>query len=201
MDQCSRTSDWLFVIRINATIFKTTLDKKEKREIMKHLYIVRHGLTELNKANVFAGVTETPLTKEGRGQAKDAGKHIAGLNIDLIVSSPLGRAIETAQIIAKEIGYPKDKIAINYYFAERNFGRFEGTTYSPDLNLDGFSDVESFDELLERAHLGMRWINKQAAENILIVSHGSFTRAIRELHLPHIDRSVKVANAEVVQLI
>lgn len=146
---------------------------------MKKLYFIRHGLTELNVQGRFAGHTETPLTDEGRAQAKAAGEFAKTHKIDLIVASPLSRALETAQIIAKEIGYPIENITTSKFVIERDYGELEGRPYSPDLNLDGFSDLETDDTLLERAHLALKWLKNLPEENILVVSHGSFGRALR----------------------
>lgn len=146
---------------------------------MKKLYFIRHGLSELNVQGKFAGVTETPLTDEGRKQAKAAGILAKEHNIDLIVASPMSRALETSQIIAKEIGYPVKDIQINKVLIERDFGELEGKSWSPDLNLDGISDLETDDTLLERAHLALNWLHSLPQETILVVSHGSFGRALR----------------------
>lgn len=146
---------------------------------MNRLYFIRHGLSELNTKGMFAGHTETPLTAEGRAQAKAAGKMAKDLKVDLIVASPLSRTLETAQIIAKEIGYPANKILANKLVIERDYGELEGKPWSPDLNLDGFSDLETDNTLLERAHLALNWLETLPADNILVVSHGSFGRALR----------------------
>src|SRR5580765_3395811 len=89
---------------------------------MKHLYFVRHGLSENNKLSIFSGQTESPLADEGREQARQAGQQAKDLHIDHIISSPLSRAHETAQIIAREIGYPEDKIEVSSLLVERHFG-------------------------------------------------------------------------------
>jgi broad specificity phosphatase PhoE len=146
---------------------------------MKKLYYIRHGLTEMNVQGRWAGHIETPLTDVGRAQAKAAGQVAKKHEIDLIVASPLSRALETARIIAKEIGYPADAIVTSKFVIERDFGSLEGKPYDPDLNLDGFSDIETDNTLLERAHLALNWLRNLPEENILVVSHGSFGRALR----------------------
>lgn len=168
---------------------------------MKRLYFIRHALSELNKSGHFAGITDTPLTDEGRQQAKDVAQQIKDLDIDLIVSSPLSRALETAQIIAKRINYPEDKILTNKMLIERDFGSLEGKPWSPDLNLDGFSDIETEDTIVERAHLALKWMRTLESTNILVVSHGTFGRALRsilkeEYTMNHHDR---LNNAELSQ--
>src|SRR5690348_5787824 len=92
---------------------------------MKHLYFVRHGQTQGNVNRLWSGTTETPLTDEGRAQAKRAGEHAKSLGIDHIVCSPLGRAKDTAAIIAKEIDFPIKDIEHNSLFIERHFGQME----------------------------------------------------------------------------
>src|SRR5215475_13120394 len=97
---------------------------------MKHIYFVRHGLTEMSKQGLRAGAgSETPLAPEGHDQAKRAGHHAKQLAIDHIISSPQKRAHHTAQIIAREIGYPEHDIALNSLFVERHFGELEGTLW------------------------------------------------------------------------
>lgn len=148
---------------------------------MKKLYFIRHALSELNKSGHVAGSTDTPLTDEGREQAKKAAHLAKGLGLDMIVSSPLSRALETAQIIAREIGYPEDNIFTNALLVERDFGSLEGKPWSPDLNLDGFADIETNDTVLERAHLAIKWMKTLDCNNILVVSHGTFGRALRSI--------------------
>jgi uncharacterized phosphatase len=146
---------------------------------MKKLYFVRHGLTEMNVRGVWSGTTETALTSEGRQQAKQTGQAAKGLGIDLIVTSPLSRAVETATIIAKEIGYPPDKIQTNELFIERHFGELEGTAWHPDINIDSAKNVEPIDSILRRARLALDWLESLDEDVIMVVSHGSFGRALR----------------------
>lgn len=173
---------------------------------MKKLYFIRHGQSELNVKSLVAGITDTHLTDEGRRQAKLAGRYAKTLNIDYIISSPLSRALETAQIVAKEISYPLDKIEINSLLIERNFGAMEAQPWKPDMNLDGVADIEEPETILERARLAIEHLKTLNADNILVVSHGSTGRAIRH-HLiankPFANRSStgedKIANAEILQ--
>lgn len=168
---------------------------------MKKLYFIRHGLSEMNIQGVRSGSTETPLAPEGREQAKSAGQKAKQLGIDFIVSSPQSRALETARIIAKEIGYPVKEIHVNNLLVERHFGELEGQPWDPDLNLDGIVDIETVDTLLERAKLALDWLHTLKANNVLVVSHGSFGRALRH-HLlagqPFHDHANRLGNAEIV---
>jgi broad specificity phosphatase PhoE len=166
---------------------------------MKRLYFIRHGQSVMNVQGVRAGHINTPLTEEGRRQAEKAGQAVKKYGIDTIVCSPLSRTYDTAKIIAKEIGIPEDELHVNSLLIERDFGQFDGQPYDPDIDLDGFSDVESFDETRERAKLAVEWIETLGGSNVLVVSHGGLGRAMRSLLKPDIDRALSLPNAEVEQ--
>jgi len=172
---------------------------------MKRLYFIRHGLSQGNIDGVWSGTIDTPLSPLGKQQAKLAGRKAKDLKVDYIISSPLSRAHDTAKIVAKEIGYPTDKIHINELFIERHFGELEGKSWSPDLNLDGITDIETVDTLLERARLALEYIKTLPEENILIVSHGSFGRALRsnitgeKFHNHRPPKEALLPNAEVIR--
>jgi broad specificity phosphatase PhoE len=153
----------------------------------------------MNVQGLRAGHIDTPLTDEGREQARRAGQSAKKHSIDTIVCSPLSRTLETARLAAKEIGLAEKDIHINALLIERDFGSLDGKPYEPDLDLDGFSDVESFDETRERAKLALEWIETLGGTNVLVVSHGGLGRAMRSLLKPEIDRSIRLANAEVEQ--
>lgn len=133
----------------------------------------------MNVRGAWSGTTETPLTSEGRQQAKQTGQAAKDLGIDLIVASPLSRAVETATIIAKQIGYPPNKIQTNELLIERHFGELEGTPWRPDINIDSAKNVESIDSILDRARSALDWLESIDKDVIMVVSHGSFGRALR----------------------
>jgi broad specificity phosphatase PhoE len=149
---------------------------------MKKLYFIRHGLSEGNKANIWSGRTETALSEEGRAQAKAIAEKVRRLDIHLIVSSPMGRTKETAEIIADGIGYPKDNIMYSALLVERSFGDLEGKPHQKNdtkLDLDTVPNVETKDMILNRADKAIKFLESLPEENILVVSHGSFGRAMR----------------------
>lgn len=153
----------------------------------------------MNVARIVSGRTDTSLTSEGRRQAKTAGQAAKNIRIDLIVSSPLSRAHDTAKIIAKEIGYPIKDIETTSLLIERNYGLMEGQPWSRDLNLDGIADAESVESLTARAQLALDWLHTLPAQHILVVSHGAFGRAMRSLLKPefHFDHPNRLSNAEI----
>lgn len=159
---------------------------------------------------MFSGHTDTPLTTEGRKQARRAGEYAKSLHIGHIIASPLSRAHDTARIIAREIGYPEDKIELNSLIMERNFGSLEGQTWSPDLNVDGIADVETHESLKKRVHLAWKYICTLPADNVLVVSHGATGRMFRHVIDPRVpyfseDPAIRLKyrfeNAEIVQLV
>ena len=164
---------------------------------MKRLYFMRHALSVMNVKGIRDGRTQTPLTAEGRRQAKKAGQEAKKYDIDTIVSSPLPRTRETATIVAKELGMDPEEIHYSNFLLERDFGSFDQQPYKPDINFDGFSDVETFDEVKERSRLALEWIKTLDATNILVVSHGSLGRAMRALLVPEADVRLSLENAKI----
>lgn len=169
---------------------------------MKHIYFCRHGQSQLNVEGKWAGSTETPLTGEGRAQAEAAGEQAKELHIDYILCSPLSRAHETAEIIAKKIGHPLHELDKNSLVIERHFGPLEGQLWQPDFDMDGIADVETVDSVIERARQAVRHIETLDATTILVVSHSSFGRALRHVLNPDIPfhGSARFQNAHIVKL-
>ncbi|HET9098239.1 MAG TPA: histidine phosphatase family protein [Candidatus Saccharimonadales bacterium] len=183
---------------------------------MKKLFFVRHGETVLNAAGLFSGRTETSLTPNGKGQAREAGLKLLDKvpHIDLIICSTLSRTLETAQIIADVIGYPKEEIVQNELFVERHWGEQEGQDYYEYVRNHNISDrenikgVETTPMLQTRAEKAYEYVKSLPQENILIVSHGSFGRSFKRVidgH-PHTHEYMKeyhfsIGNAEIIELI
>jgi broad specificity phosphatase PhoE len=173
---------------------------------MKRLYFVRHGEAEMNAQGVFAGRTETPLTEKGREQARLAGEEAKALGIDLIISSPLSRAHDTAKIIAETIGYPVDKIELSDLLLERSFGSAEGQIWAPDFDMESVADCEPLHELQDRLEQFWQYVQTLPAENILVSSHGSAGRMFRHVCNPDIPfhgtaLAHHLPNAHIVQLV
>lgn len=162
----------------------------------KKIYFIRHGQSELNAAGRYAGHTETPLTEEGRQQARAAGQLAKKHNIEYIISSPLGRALETAQIVAAELDYPLEDIHVDELFIERNYGDLEDQPYTPGFDYNTVNGIETDTQIIKRAEKALTFIENLQADSILIVSHGSLGRAIR-FHLePETPFEVRIHNAD-----
>lgn len=168
---------------------------------MKRLYFCRHGQSQANLDETYAGQLDTPLTDYGREQAKVAGMEAKLFGIDLIVSSPLNRALETAHIIAREIGYPEIGIITNDLLKERSLGSLQGKPWKDFAENDSmFDDVESLEHLGGRAQQTLNYLQTLEAPNILVVGHGSFARALCDI-LNYDTGGKELPNAHIVELI
>ncbi len=97
---------------------------------MTTLILVRHGESEWNRAGRIQGQVNSPLTDLGINQAKATRDYLSGilLNQQLeIYTSPLDRALQTAEIIAQGIDHPSSKIIIEERLNDFNVGEISGT--------------------------------------------------------------------------
>lgn len=147
------------------------------------LYVVRHGETEKNKYGLIQGQTECDLSNNGIEKAKELIPIVRNLKIDVVISSPLKRAYDTASIIT-EGKYP---INIDDRLIERNWGLCEGASiddvdtvkcWNFFLNT-GDNGIEKVQDLLKRVSEFLEDIkNKYPDKNVLVASHSAILRAI-----------------------
>lgn len=90
------------------------------------LYLVRHGETQWNIEKRFQGQKDSPLTEKGRNQIVAIAESLKGIQFDRLISSDLGRALETSEILSKSLNLKP--IIQNKLLRERNFGIFHGLT-------------------------------------------------------------------------
>ncbi|HEY8302526.1 MAG TPA: bifunctional RNase H/acid phosphatase [Jatrophihabitans sp.] len=145
------------------------------------LLLVRHGATEHSAALRLSGRNDLPLTPDGEAQAAALAKRDFG-TIAAIVSSPLRRARQTAEVIAAELGLPA---RVDDNFAEVDFGAFEGLTFAEAQAAEpaafaqwaGSTDVappggESFAALARRVRRGRDAIVAAHPDaTVLVVTH------------------------------
>ncbi|WP_157001915.1 histidine phosphatase family protein [Agromyces laixinhei] len=140
--------------------------------------LIRHGQTDWNLAARMQGRTDIPLNDTGREQARIAASALERETWDVVVSSPLGRARETAEIIAGALGLP---FGGSYdELTEQNFGAAEGAfageldTHWPDRD---FAGMESNGEVGPRGIRGLdRIAREHAGARVLAVAHGMLIR-------------------------
>ena len=93
---------------------------------MTKLYIVRHGQTAYNAKKAWIGRTDAPLDETGVLQAQKLADRLADVNFEAIYTSPLTRAVNTAEPIAAM--HRNVNLIMNYGLAERDFGEWECKT-------------------------------------------------------------------------
>ena len=90
------------------------------------LYLVRHGTTMLNVQNRYRGRRDIPLDAQGYQDAVDAARRLSSVGLTAVYTSPLRRAIATAQIIADAAGVPD--LRILHGLNNLDYGAWEGMT-------------------------------------------------------------------------
>ena len=147
------------------------------------LYVTRHGETSKNKLGLIQGQTECDLSEKGIKDAEVLKSTVDNLNIDIVISSPLKRAIDTARIITNN-KYP---INIDDRIIERDWGMCEGANieevdtvkcWNFFVNTDD-NGIEKVQDLLARVSEFLEDIKvKYKDKNVLVVAHSAVLRAI-----------------------
>ena len=155
-------------------------------------FFIRHGESEANRAGVIQGREPSRLTDAGRDQARRAGEWFRGRTIGLVLSSPLARARETAELIAEvtEAG----PVEIVDDLTEIDTGIFSGMSLEkareehPDewmafqaKSWEGVPGAERIDQLLDRAGTTWARLTRLAGEGkrtVLCVTHSGFMQWI-----------------------
>jgi uncharacterized phosphatase len=142
--------------------------------------IIRHGETDWNSLGKLQGIEDIELNDLGREQAINTARYFETSSWDIIVSSPLKRAYETAQIIASCISI--SRIQVVDEIAERSYGSASGLLPEERRRLfpDGLiPDQEDFEHLRQRAMIGLTKIATDfRGKKIIVVSHGGLTNSI-----------------------
>jgi broad specificity phosphatase PhoE len=153
-----------------------------------HITLLRHGESVGNAESRWQGQADFPLTERGRAQAQALAKRWKRerMKFDFIISSPLSRARETAEIVASELGL---LVEFEPLWLERDNGEFAGLTpqevrenfthpefstpYDP-VGMDGEGDWELF----LRAGQALHDLLKREPARYLIVSHGGMLNQV-----------------------
>jgi probable phosphoglycerate mutase len=163
---------------------------------MPTIYFIRHGETDWNRERRLQGQRDIPLNELGRSQATRCGLILrdlfgknghAGTSLDF-VSSPLGRARETMELMRMELGLEPGRYRTDPRLKEMSFGRWEGYTFA-DLQAReaealaarerdkwGFvlPDGESYAQLMVRVRA---WYESVTADTV-VAAHGGVARAL-----------------------
>lgn len=150
-------------------------------------YLARHGQTEWNVEHRIQGQLDSFLTSEGKQQASQLAAQCRELNITQVLTSSLGRAVQTANICAEQLNITVKPVP---GFEERHFGIWQGKLVSEvngDLNYNEITSQitdckpeqgESAKELLARFTKALtNQLQTANNETFLIVSHGDILRS------------------------
>jgi len=161
------------------------------------IFLVRHGETEWNRTRRYQGWSDSPLTDQGRAQAKAIGRLLSKLpeigSADL-VASPIGRARHTAEIIRECLGR-SEPLRFDDRLRELSFGTWDGLTRAEIAALmPGAFDEERRDEWyfatpdgetyeVFAGRVGAWLAEAQAGDRpLIVVTHGVVTRILRGLY-------------------
>ncbi|MBG6212693.1 MAG: histidine phosphatase family protein [Cryobacterium sp.] len=141
--------------------------------------LIRHGQTDWNAAARIQGATDIPLNDVGRGQATDAVAPLSRYDWDFIVSSPLCRAAETADLIGKQLRLDSARRIAG--LIERNYGPAEGLSAGAELDAlrfpGGFRGAETEAAVAARGIDALRQLAREhPGARIIVVAHGTLIR-------------------------
>lgn len=167
--------------------------KKQDGARMK-IYLIRHGETDQNKCKCLQGRSDIELNEYGRELARKTAEGLKDIDFDVIFTSPLKRARETAEIIRGNRDVP---IICEERIQEISFGEYEGLCYGrdgfniPDKDFMKFfnnpqeyrtpPNGESFEEIIYRTGEFLQEIlqkDELKEKNILLSTHGCALKAI-----------------------
>jgi broad specificity phosphatase PhoE len=152
------------------------------------LLLARHGETDWNRDGRFQGHADTSLNAHGREQARALAEEVDG--VDVIYSSDLRRAVETAELVAERLGLD---VQVDPRLRERGFGAWEGLT-RPEIEASfredfdrwrkgdgsGADDAERHEAFAARiqAFLG-DMLARHPDETVLVITHGGSIRVVQ----------------------
>ena len=150
------------------------------------LYVVRHGETIWNHEHKVQGITDIPLTDKGKEEAKELQELVKSLNIDVVISSPLTRARETAKIlVASSLPINTDD-----RIKERDWGLNEGADIDTVDKWDCWDvilntkvqNIEPIQDFMYRVSDFIEDIKTRYKDkNVLVVTHSAVSRVIHYL--------------------
>lgn len=169
------------------------------------IFFIRHGETNWNNLHRVQGRTDIPLNENGIYQAHMGSYKLNSTLFDVIYSSPLLRAYETAQIFSI-LTNQTAKIVLNELLIERSFGALEGQnvdingfTSDDSYYLKNYIGFESNKKLEDRALNFIEHINKfHQGKNIACFSHSHFIKAVASSLKSNYGYSSKIDNCGII---
>jgi 2,3-bisphosphoglycerate-dependent phosphoglycerate mutase len=173
---------------------------------MTTIGLIRHGITEWNSLGKAQGVSDIPLNEMGRKQATNIADRLSlEEQWDMIITSDLSRAFETAKIIGSKIGLPISHI--DERVREINCGEIEGTTEDQRVKQWGSEwrnlelGIENFEDVSKR---GIDFLKDivctYKGKRILVVSHGALIGLTLQKLLPQKFQQTYIDNTSITIL-
>ena len=150
---------------------------------------LRHGATDWNRQGLFQGRTDNPLNDDGIAQAHAAAEKLRAIELTHVVSSPLLRAVQTAEIIA---GIASRSVTLDPGLIELDFGSFEGRPVRELMMLHGKNsaqglvdmlpaDSEPWADVAARAVRSVsQWLDRHPRDEILFVCHDAVMQSMAQ---------------------
>ncbi|HJW68078.1 MAG TPA: 2,3-diphosphoglycerate-dependent phosphoglycerate mutase [Candidatus Binatia bacterium] len=171
---------------------------------MPELILLRHGQSQWNLENRFTGWVDVPLSPKGEEEARAAGEKLRGRRIDLLYTSSLKRAIDTATIALDAAGIAPPPTVRDAALNERMYGDLQGLNKAEAAARWGDAQVKlwrrSYDvrppggeSLADTAARVLPYWDAhilpdlRAGKNVLVVAHGNSLRAL-VMHLDGLSR-------------
>jgi broad specificity phosphatase PhoE len=155
------------------------------------ILLTRHGETDWNRDGRWQGHSNTSLNRRGKAQARELADEL-NEEIDVVYSSDLARARETAEIVAGRLGLD---VRVDERLRERGFGSWEGLTRSEIEERDaealarwqagnghGAHDAEPYDAFAQRMRDFLEDVlERHPGERVLVIAHGGSIRVIHAI--------------------
>lgn len=150
---------------------------------------LRHGATDWNRQGLFQGRTDNPLNDDGIAQAHAAAEKLRTVALAHVVSSPLLRAVQTAEIIAN---IASRTVTLDRGLIELDFGSFEGQPVRELMVRHGKNSAQGLVDMLPKdsepwadcASRAMRcvsvWLDRHPQDEFLFVCHDAVMQSMAQ---------------------
>lgn len=147
---------------------------------MTIIFFVRHGETDWNATRRIQGREDVPLNDNGKKQAQECGDYLKDFDFEVIITSPMTRAKQTAEYINEHFTFPT--LIEMEEFMERDYGIVSGLSIDEKIKQfpnEDHPSVESQDALRQRVMKGISTIHERyQGKNVLVVAHGGLINAL-----------------------
>ncbi len=182
-----------------------------QRDDVKEIVLIRHAESVANAEGVWNGRSDGPLSEAGEASLDDLARRLAGWDFDLVLASPLTRAVETARSFASEVVTDEGLIEID-------LGNWEGMAFTEVHERHGEELAEaistrtlpmggtgeSLEEVAKRAHRSVDEVfdRLEPGERAALVTHGGFLQSVLQRHLPGRGRRIHAfaANTSITRI-